>query len=78
MTVHDDYHNQGLGTVMVQHLLAIALKKGLKKVYLRVDTENSRAIHVYEKCGFRIEAKLEKEDYVDGQFRDDYKMAIFL
>ena len=63
---------------MVQHLLDIAGKKGLKKVYLRVDTENARAIHVYEKCGFTIEAKLEKEDFVNGQFRDDYRMAIFL
>ena len=63
---------------MVKHLLEIAQEKGLKKIYLRVDTENGRAIHVYEKCGFKIEAKLEKEDYVNGQFRDDYRMAIFL
>ena len=25
-----------------------------------------------------LKAKLEKEDYVEGQFRDDYQMAIFL
>lgn len=78
ITIHDDYQNQGLGTTMIKHLLDIAQKKKLKKIYLRVDTENSRAMHVYEKCGFRIEAKLEKEDYVKGQFRDDYRMAIFL
>lgn len=78
ITVHDDYQNQGLGTLMVKHLIGISLKMGLKKIYLRVDTENSKAIRVYEKCGFKIEAKLEKEDYVDGKFRDDYRMAIFL
>jgi len=78
MTVHDDYQNQGLGTIMIMHLLEIAHEKRLKKIYLRVDTKNGRAIHVYEKCGFRIEAKLEKEDYVNGHFRDDYRMAIFL
>jgi GNAT superfamily N-acetyltransferase len=38
VTVHEDYQNQGLGTVMVKHLLEIAAKKGLKKAYLRVDT----------------------------------------
>ena len=70
--------HKGLGTIMVQHLLEIAQMKGLKKVYLRVDTQNLRAIHVYEKCGFKIEARLEKEDYVNGRFRDDYRMAIFL
>lgn len=78
ITVHDDYQDQGLGTIMVKHLLEIAQGKKLKKIYLRVDTKNNRAIHVYEKCGFKIEAKLEKEDYVDGHFKDDYRMAIFL
>lgn len=78
ITVHDDYQNRGLGKQMIEHLLEIAHLKGLKKIYLRVDTENIRAIHVYEKCGFKIEAKLEKEDFVNGQFRDDYQMAIFL
>lgn len=78
ITVHDDYQSRGLGSYMIQHLLEIARKKGLKKIYLRVDTKNVRAIHVYEKCGFKIEAKLEKEDFVNGQFRDDYRMAIFL
>jgi len=77
ITIHDDYQNQGLGTLMIKHLLEIAQKKGLKKIYLRVHTENRRAIHVYEKCGFKIEAKLEKEDYFNGQFKDDYRMAIF-
>ena len=78
VTVHDDYQNQGLGTIMVRHLLEIAEEKRLKKIFLRVGTKNRRAIHVYEKCGFRIEAKLEKEDYVEGHFKDDYRMAFFL
>lgn len=78
ITVHDNYQNQGLGTTMIKHLLEIAQEKGLKKIYLRVDTKNNRAMHVYEKCGFKIEAKLEKEDYVNGQFKDDYRMAVFL
>ena len=77
-TVHDDYQNMGLGTAMINHLLDIARKKGLKKVCLFVNTDNSRAIHLYEKCGFQIEAKLRKEYYRKGQFRDQYRMAIFL
>ena len=78
VTVHDDYQGQGLGTIIIKHLLQIAQEKRLKKIYLRVGTSNHRAIHVYKKCGFTIEAKLEKEDYVDGRFKDDYRMAIFL
>ena len=78
ITVHDDYQNLGLGTFLICHLLDIARKRGLKKVYLLVSTANSRAIHVYEKCGFKIEARLEKEHSVEGRLGDDYRMAIFL
>jgi putative acetyltransferase len=78
ITVHDDYQNRGLGTIMINHLLNTARQKALKKVYLLVNADNSRAIHVYEKCGFKIEAKLEKEHSREGRLRDDYRMAIFL
>lgn len=66
------------GTAMINHLLVIARKKGLKKVYLRVNIENARAIHVHEKCGFKIEARLRMERYQNGKFGDEYRMAIFL
>jgi putative acetyltransferase len=78
VTVHDDYQNMGLGTAMVYHLLDIARKKRLKKVFLLVNTDNARAIRVYKKCGFRIEAGLIKEHYRNGRLGDDYRMAIFL
>jgi RimJ/RimL family protein N-acetyltransferase len=78
LTVHDDFQNKGLGTIMTKRMIEIAREKKLKKVSLTVVTENDRAIRVYEKCGFKIEAKLEKENLVDGKFYDDYIMSIFL
>jgi len=78
VTVHDHFQNKGLGTALTRHMLEIARKKGLQKVSLKVITENDRAIHVYEKCGFKIEAKLEKENFVNGTYYDDYIMSIFL
>jgi RimJ/RimL family protein N-acetyltransferase len=78
ITIHDDYQNLGLGTIMIKHLLSIARRKGLKKVFLLVTATNSRAIHVYEKCGFKVEAKLEKEHSREGKLEDDYRMARFL
>lgn len=78
ITVHDDYQNRGLGTAMINHSLGTARKKRLKKFYLLVNTENARAIHVYEKCGFKIEARLRMERYQNGKFGDEYRMAIFL
>jgi len=58
--------------------LEIAKGMGLRKVSLSVATENRKAIHVYEKCGFRIEALLKEEGFEDGRYYDDYLMSIFL
>ena len=80
ITVHDDYQNQGLGTIVTRHMIEVARKMGLKKMWLRVQTDNERAIHVYEKCGFHIEGKLEMEywNFISGEYGDDYQMAILL
>ncbi len=78
LTVHDEYQNLGLGTAMLNHVLEIAKMKKLKKVHLRVTSNNTRAIHVYEKCGFKIEAGFKKERLQRGEFRDEYRMTVFL
>jgi len=78
ITVHDSYQNKGLGTALTRHLLAIARKKKLRKITLNVLTANKRAIRVYEKCGFKVEAKLRKESFIKGRYYDDYVMSIFL
>jgi putative acetyltransferase len=78
ITVHDDYQNLGLGTELLRHLLEIARKKGLRKIFLLVNTDNERAIHLYKKVGFQIEAKLVKEHCQNGQLKDDYRMCVFL
>lgn len=49
----------------------------LYKLSLIVDCENSRAIHVYKKLGFREEGLLRHEFFVDGQYRDVFRMAAF-
>jgi putative acetyltransferase len=78
ITVHDDYQNMGIGTALLNHLIGVAGMKKLGKVWLHVSTANNRAIHVYKKAGFTIEGKLCKESYVNGEYRDEYSMALFL
>jgi len=78
ITVHDDFQNKGVGTALTKHMLNIAKKKRLRKVTLKVIAQNKRAIHVYEKCGFKIEARLEKENFVNARYLDDYIMSVFL
>ncbi len=78
ITVHDNYQNMGIGTALLNHLINIARMKKLSKVWLQVSTDNDRAINVYKKAGFEIEGKLCKESYVNGKYRNEYRMALFL
>lgn len=44
---------KGYGTDAIKLLIRKARKAGIKKVYLEVRLNNLKAIHAYEKCGFR-------------------------
>ncbi len=78
IAVHDSCQSMGIGSAMLKHLIDIAKMKKLTKVYLNVDADNDRAIHIYKKAGFEIEGKLRNEKYYKGQYSDEYRMAIFL
>ena len=77
IAVHDNYQNIGIGSELIKHLLRIARNKKLTKVWLNVRAINKTALHVYEKAGFKIEAKLSKECCIKGKYEDEYRMAIF-
>lgn len=78
LTVHDDFQNLGIGTALLNHLIDVASMIGLRKVWLHVSAANDRAIRVYKKAGFVVEGKLCKESFVNGEYRDEYQMALFL
>jgi len=76
--VHDDYHNKGLGKELTRHMLDIAKKKKLRKISLGMREDNAKAIHLYEKFRFKVEARLKDEHLIDGKYYDDYIMSVFL
>ena len=46
--------NAGYGTEAVTAMAAYGMNQlKLKRIFLRTNPDNTRAIHVYEKCGFR-------------------------
>jgi len=49
LLIFEPYQNKGFGTEIVKKLTE---KYNLNNLWVNAD--NSRAIHVYEKCGFRI------------------------
>lgn len=49
----------------------------LYKLYLIVDKENKKAIHIYTKLGFDIEGELIHEFFINGEYRNTIRMCIF-
>lgn len=49
----------------------------LHKLYLLVDKQNEKAIHIYKKAGFNIEGELIEEFFTEGSYRNALRMCIF-
>jgi diamine N-acetyltransferase len=76
--ISPDFQGKGFATVAAQLAMDYAFKTlNLNKLYLVVDSENERAINVYAKLGFKKEGVLIKEFFVDGNYRDAFRMAVF-
>jgi RimJ/RimL family protein N-acetyltransferase len=52
--VLQSYRDQGIGTSLVHQALRWASSSGMWSVTLSTRTNNARAIHVFEKCEFRV------------------------
>ena len=53
IAINGEMQNRGFGTEAVLALLQYGFDHlGLNRIFLRTKTDNTRAIHVYEKCGF--------------------------
>ena len=72
-----DYWDKGYGTEAITTLLHFVFEQmNLHRVSLRVFDDNPRAIHCYEKCGFKLEGRLREANFSDGRYRDELVMGI--
>ena len=69
--IHQDFHNVGLGSAMMEVLLDETKKHDIHKINLEVVAENAIAINLYRKFGFQTEGIIrdtyfgEDESYYD-------------
>jgi RimJ/RimL family protein N-acetyltransferase len=69
--------SKGYGTDATRVILWVAFNiLGLHSIYLDTYPHNERAIHVYEKVGFRRVGILRKSEFLDGEFIDLLYMDI--
>lgn len=76
MGVLPNYRDQGIGACLIQVLLKWALANPvIEKVKLGVFANNPRAIHLYQKMGFKEEGRRIAEIKMsDGQYHDVIEM----
>ena len=69
------YRDRGIGLEMMRTLIKESRKAGLKTIELEVFENNPRAIHVYERTGFREAGRIPKKMLRKGKFIDSLVMA---
>lgn len=71
------YFGKGYGTEALRLAIDYGFKQGkLHRIELGVYAFNSRAIHVYEKVGFKLEGTLRDALFWEGEYYNQHVMSI--
>lgn len=69
---------RGVGTKLMEAVLAKAEEEGIKKLSLRVMGTNHGAIRFYKRFGFAEEAHYLREFWIQDRWVDDYQLAYYI
>lgn len=77
VTVRKSYWGLGIGSALMEYLIEWAKDTGIiRKINLRVRTDNKSAIKLYKKYEFKEEGILTRDFCVDGKFFDSLHMGL--
>ena len=78
--IKQQYQNKGHGKKMMQELIKDLRVEGVRRIELRVEADNERAIGFYNNLGFKIEGTHRKymKREQDADFIDTYLMGMLL
>jgi RimJ/RimL family protein N-acetyltransferase len=75
--LHPDHHGQGYAGEAARELLRLGFEGlGLHRIVGRCDGRNKASARVMEKLGLRREAHLQENEFVDGEWTDEYVYAM--
>ncbi len=63
LTVADDMHNRGIGTLLLEHLVSLAASKGIRTFVAETLTENTLMLQVFANAGLQAHRTLEDGVY---------------
>jgi RimJ/RimL family protein N-acetyltransferase len=76
--VRTKHWGKGVGSALMREAIRIAKELGFRKMVLGVFEDNARAMRLYEKSGFRKEARVKDEVWIDGSWRAGFVMGLEL
>jgi RimJ/RimL family protein N-acetyltransferase len=73
-----DYWGQNIAPEVSKLLINYGFEElNFHKIYTSIFSPNKRSLRVAEKLGFEHEGTLKEQIYIDGEFFDEYRFAIF-
>ena len=79
ISVRKDYWRRGIGSALMERLIAFAAEAGYEQVELTVESKNRRAIGLYLRYGFTVYGtRPHGMKYPDGSYDNDYLMVRML
>lgn len=76
VALYQKFTGRGIGTILLEELIAAARKMGLEQLELEVAAHNTGAIALYKKLGFEVCGALPRNmKYPDGSYEDVLFMA---
>lgn len=73
-----DYWGQDFGTEVSKLLVDYGFEElNFHKIYAGIYSPNKRSLRAAEKIGLKYEATLKEQIYIDGEYVDEVKFAIF-
>lgn len=73
----ENYWGKGIVTKAIKQITDFAFKTyDINRIYARPFGNNLASQHVLEKCGFKLEAKIEKNIFKNGEYLDELIYAI--
>lgn len=72
ISIRQEYRDMGLGTTLIELIIEVAKRwlTGLEIIQLTTFSTNQRALHLYQKLGFKEFGRLPKGIKREGQYQD--------
>lgn len=73
--IREGYRGRGIGSSLFEELEKQAREKAITRLELTVIKENTAALNLYQKMGYRIEGEKPESLYTEGRYLDEYYMG---